>query len=103
MLRRLCVVYEVPFQGLLEAIEQSVSRFEEARTFICNPSYSLPRNATLSSSKPCFQSTQDINQIVRVLQAVMEVGGHGSHFCSAMEFKAWDNLFVGEGEQVVKE
>lgn len=33
----------------------------------------------------------------------MNVGAHSKLFCSAMQFKAWHKLLVGEVEDVVKE
>lgn len=39
---------------------------------------------------------------MELILELMELGAPGPTFCSALKFKAWYGLFVGEIEEVVK-
>lgn len=57
----LCFLYYVPFQGLLEALEQSGDDiFEGVHSVMCNPPYNTRRIMELSNSKHNWIILQDM-------------------------------------------
>lgn len=60
-----CLVYDVPFLRLLEAVEQSNEDiFQGVQAGIYDPPYSTPRNAELSNSENDWLIVQDMSHFV---------------------------------------
>lgn len=87
-MKSVCLVYDVPFKGPLEAEEQSgEDKFEGVQAVMCNPPYSTCRIAELSNSQHDGLRLQDMSHIVEAHSEVMYVGVHEHLFCSTLQFQ----------------
>lgn len=98
-----CMVYEVLFQRLLEAVEQTGEDISEGvHAAICDLLYNIRRTAELPNWERDRLSVQDMSHSVELLSALLGLGVHG-HMCfSALPVKTWYDLLRGEVEEVVK-
>lgn len=98
------IVYDVPFQRLLEAADQSCENaVESVHSVICKALYIICSVEELSNSELDRRSLYVMSHFVKFFPASMELGSRGHIFFSAMKFKTCREVLVGEDvEGVVK-
>lgn len=83
-----CLVHDVPFEGLEEAVEQSDEDiFERKKPLICSPASILIWIAAMSNLEHDFLIWQDMIQFVEVLSVVVVVGAYEDLFYFELLFK----------------
>lgn len=88
-MKSVCVVYNVPFQDLLEAVEQACEDTSKGgHAVICRPPYNTRRSAELSDSEYDEINRQDMSHFSEFISALMNLGPHGHMFYFALRFKA---------------
>lgn len=87
-MKPLCLVYDVPFEGLLDALEQSGGDiYEGMQAVICDSRHNTRHIAKLSNSVHYLLVLQDMSRFVEVLSVVMDVQAHGHLFCAILLLK----------------
>lgn len=97
------MVYYVPFQRLLVAVEKSgEDSIESVLALICDPSHNARWIAKLSALERDRFGLHDMSQFVQLRLALMDLGGHGPTSCSQFKFKTLYEQIVGKVEEVVE-
>lgn len=86
-----------------QAGEQPVeANTEGVHPVICDPTYNTRRIVEPSNSEHSRLSLHDMSHYLELFSALMDLGSHGSTFCSALLFKTRYMQFVREVEEVVR-
>lgn len=87
------MVYEDPFQRLLQAAEQySESICNDWHAEICHQPYNLRLIAKLSNSEHDSLSLPSMRNIVDFSSTLLDLDVQGCVFLSALKFKTWNEL-----------
>lgn len=84
-LKSMCLVKDIPLQGLLEVMERSDRGISEGvEGLICDSPFYTRQTAELSDLKQCGLSLHDKGELVLSLLAIMELNTYGHLFSSAV-------------------
>lgn len=102
-IKYVCLVYNVLFQGLVEAMKQSgENKFERVQALICHLPYNTRWMALLSYLEHERLSQQYMSSFVELHSAVMDGCTQRHLFCSALQFKTGYEMWIGEVKDVLK-
>lgn len=102
-MKSVCVVWKVPIQRLLEALEQSdEDTREEVHAVIHTPPYNTRKILELSNLEHDRLSLQNKSHFVGLLSKMVDLDAHGHMRCTAMKFNRGYELLAAEVEEVGK-
>lgn len=102
-MKSVSMVYNDPFQRLLQAVEQSSENIsKDLHVVICHQPYSLRVIANLSDSEHDPLRLQCMSHFVDFNSTLLDQGSHGCMISSALQFNTWNELLIWEVEEVLK-
>lgn len=103
VMKYMCMVCDVSSQWLLEDLKQyRRDIIEGSYAVISDQRYCTCQKAELSNSEHDLLGLQDLSHSVKWLSALMDLSAHEHMLYSALEFKTWNKLLVGEVKEEMK-
>lgn len=97
VMKSVCMVYDVPPEMLLEALEHSDEDTSEGvQAVIWDPMYNTRQTGKLSNLNYNQLNLKDMKNFVQFSSSLVELGVHGHMFCPALQFNTKLELLVGE-------
>lgn len=102
-LQTVSMVYNVPFQRLLEAVEQSSGNNRKGLpAVVCDATYNNSFIVKRSNCEYHRLSLQGMSTFVELNSSLIDLGAHGPLNCFELHFKTWYAVLVRDVEKVLK-